>query len=407
MSREFDIIVWGATGFTGQLVAEYLLEKYGVGGELTWAIGGRNEAKLEKVRGKLGGAADGLVVIKGDSDDEEFLDKMAARTRVVCTTVGPYALYGSKLVAACAHQGTHYCDLAGEVQWMRRMIDQHHDTARDSGARIVHTCGFDSIPSDMGVHLMQREMRARHGVACAAVKYRTRDFKGGFSGGTVASMLNMMEEVERDPSIKNVLEDPYGLNPEGERRGLDGPENSVAQYDDEFGAWAAPFVMAAINTKVVRRSNALLDHAYGTEFRYDEATLMSGPLGFARAIAMSGGTALLNAAMGLGGLRRMFAKLLPDPGEGPSKEARESGFFHIQLLGKHPTDASYDVRGRVRGDRDPGYGATAKMLGESAVCLAKDQLHSSGGVLTPAVAMGDALLERLNLNAGVKFTVEN
>ena len=204
-----------------------------------------------------------------------------------------------------------------------------------------------------------------------------------------------------------MLDDPYGLNPEGERRGLDGPENSVAKYDDDFGAWAAPFMMATINTKVVRRSNALLDHVYGTEFRYDEASLMSGSLGIARAIAMSGGTALLNAAMGLGGLRRGLARLLPEPGEGPSKEARESGFFHIELLGKHPTDASYDLRGRIRGDRDPGYGATAKMLGESAVCLAIDELHSSGGVLTPAVAMGDALLTRLNLNAGVTFTVEN
>ncbi len=407
MPREFEVIVWGATGFTGQLVAEYFLGRYGVGQELNWAIAGRNEAKLGKVRSELGAGCDDLPMLVGDSDDQEFLTALAARTRVVCTTVGPYALYGSKLVRACAERGTHYCDLTGEVQWMRRMIDEHHDTARSSGARIVHTCGFDSIPSDMGVHLMQREMRARHGVACAAVKYRTREFKGGFSGGTVASMLNMMEEVERDPSINEVLEDPYGLNPSGERRGLDGPENNLARYDDEFGAWAAPFMMAAINTKVVRRSNALLDHAYGNEFRYDEATLLAEPLGMAKAIAMSGGTALLNAALGLGGLRRMLAKTLPDPGQGPDKAARESGFFHIELLGKHPTDASYDVRGQVRGDRDPGYGATARMLGESAVCLAKDELHSSGGILTPAVAMGDALLERLNLNAGVKFTVEN
>ncbi|MCZ6642093.1 MAG: saccharopine dehydrogenase NADP-binding domain-containing protein [Gammaproteobacteria bacterium] len=407
MSREFEVIVWGATGFTGRLVAEYFLRQYGVGRELNWAIGGRNEAKLGKVRAELGAGSESLAVIVGDSDDEKFLEVLAARTRVVCTTVGPYALYGSKLVAACAEQGTHYCDLTGEVQWMRRMIDAHHDTALSSGARIVHTCGFDSIPSDIGVHLMQREMRVRHGVACAAVKYRTREFKGGFSGGTVASMLNMMAEVERDPSIREVLEDPYGLNPSGERRGLDGPENNLAQYDDEFGAWAAPFMMAAINTKVVRRSNALLDHAYGTEFRYDEATLMAEPLGRAKAIAMSGGTALFNTVMGLGGLRRMIAKRLPGPGQGPDKAARESGFFHIELLGKHPTDASLDVRGRINGDRDPGYGATAKMLGESAVCLAKDELRSAGGILTPAVAMGDAILARLNANAGVKFTVEN
>jgi short subunit dehydrogenase-like uncharacterized protein len=400
--REFDVILWGATGFTGRLVAEYLAGRYG--GELRWALAGRNRGKLEAVRDGLGPAASGLPVLLADGDDLDSLDALAARTRVICTTVGPYALHGSGLVAACVGRGTHYCDLTGEVHWMRRMIDLHHDAARASGARIVHTCGFDSIPSDLGVYCLQREMQRRHGVSCAAVKFRAREFRGGFSGGTVASMLNMLDEAERDPEIVRVLEDPYGLNPAAERRGLDGPERTLPEYDRDFAGWVTPFVMGVINTKVVRRTNALLGYAYGHEFRYDEGTLMPfGAFGFPLAAAMSAGSAAFTAAASVRALRKWLASLLPKPGEGPSAETRASGFYVIELLGRHPTDRQRDLRLRIRGDRDPGYGSTSKMLAESAVCLARDPLATPGGVLTPAAAMGDALLARLTANAGVSF----
>ncbi|MEZ5559327.1 MAG: saccharopine dehydrogenase NADP-binding domain-containing protein [Pseudomonadales bacterium] len=402
--REFDVVVWGATGFTGRLVAEYLLRRYGVGGELRWAIAGRNERKLEELRGSLGAAAASLPLVIGDSDDRVLLDVLAARTRVVCSTVGPYALYGSNLVAACAHQGTHYCDLTGEVQWMREMIDRFHAPAGASGARIVHTCGFDSIPSDMGVWFVQQAMRARHGVPARSVSYRARAFKGGFSGGTIASMLNMLDEAERDPSLRRLIEDPYGLNPEGQRRGLDGPERVLPFFDQDFDAWVTPFVMATINTKVVRRTNALLGYAFGHEFRYDEGTLTPfGVFGFPLAAAISTGSAAFTAAAGFAPLRRVLARMLPKPGEGPTEATRESGYYVIELLARHPTDPTCNLRAEVRGDRDPGYGSTSKMLAESAVCLAKDPLTSAGGVLTPAVAMGDALLARLNEHAGVTF----
>jgi len=409
-NREFDVIVWGGTGFTGRLVAEYLLRQYGPPGEgsrsnLRWALGGRSEDKLKALIADLGPGGAQIPLVLADSDDRTLLDVMAARARVICSTVGPYALYGSKLVAACVHQGTHYCDLTGEVQWMRRMIDDYHDAARESGARIVHTCGFDSIPSDMGVYFVQQQMRARHGVACSAVKYRAKEFKGGFSGGTIASMLNMLEELERVPSVAEVLKDPYGLNPQGERRGLDGPERMLPEYDTDFAAWVTPFVMGMINTKVVRRSNAVMGYPYGREFRYDEGTIMPfGLAGFPLAAAFSAGSAAFAATASVGALRQLLARMLPKPGEGPSREARETGYYVIELLGRHPSDPALNLRARVRGDRDPGYGSTSKMLAESAVCLAQDTLASPGGVLTPASAMGDALLSRLNDNAGV--TVE-
>jgi short subunit dehydrogenase-like uncharacterized protein len=404
--REFDVVVWGASGFTGRLVAEHLLAVYGAAGDLRWALGGRSEQKLVEVRRQLGAGAEDLPLVVADADDQRGMDELARRTRVVCSTVGPYALYGAKLVAACAHQGTHYCDLTGEVPWMRRMIDTHHQRARDTGARIVHTCGFDSIPSDLGVWFLQQEMQRRHGGHCRAVKFRVREARGGFSGGTIASMLNMLDEADRDPEVRQVLSDPYGLNPSGERSGLDGPERSLPEYDGDFDAWVTPFVMAAINTRVVRRSNALLGYPYGHDFRYDEGMLMPfGMWGFPLAATMSAGTAAVGAAASLGALRRTMARLLPQPGQGPSRRARESGFYRIELLGRHADQPSVALRASIRGDRDPGYGSTSRMLGEAAVCLAKDDLDAPGGVLTPSVVMGDALLRRLPVHAGVTFEV--
>lgn len=406
-TREFDVIVWGASGFTGALVAEYLLEQYGVGAGLKWALAGRNMPKLERIRNDLAAGSDvaNLPILIADSNDLASLEQLTKRSRVICSTVGPYALYGSKLVAACAAAGTHYCDLAGEVHWMRQMIDAHHATAIASGAKIVHSCGFDSIPSDLGVYWLHNEMQQRHGVACRTIKYRTESFKGSFSGGTVASMMNMMELAEQDTAVMTILNDPYSLNPAGGSRGLDGPEKTHPEFDPDFACWITPFLMAAINTKVVRRSNALLDFVYGHDFRYDEGTLIAfGRLGFPIAALAAGGAALFTRATRAKRLRDLLARVLPEPGEGPDRERRNSGHFKIQLLGTHPDDAAKNLRLRIHGDRDPGYGSTAKMLGESAVCLANDPLDDRAGVLTPAVAMGQQLVDRLHENAGVTFT---
>jgi short subunit dehydrogenase-like uncharacterized protein len=404
-NREYDVIVFGATGFTGQLVAEYLLNKYGVDGELRWAMAGRSLGKLEQVRDELQGS--NIPLLTADSADMNSLTELASKTRVICTTVGPYALYGSALVEACVQQGTDYCDLTGEVQWMKKMIDEHQAAAAASGARIVHTCGFDSIPSDLGVLFLQNAMRERHGVPAQHIKYRAAGFSGGFSGGTVYSMINMMEEAARDRSLLKILADPYSINPPGSPRGDDVNDQTRAIYDEDFERWTLPFVMAAINTRVVRRSNALLGNPYGTDFRYDEAVL--APKGQGRlkskmaAAAMTAGT----ASLAISPLRAVAKRFLPSPGEGPSREEQEKGYYDILLYGVHPTDRDKDMIGRVTGDRDPGYGSTSKMLSESAICLAKDDLDTAGGFWTPASAMGQPLIDRLVTNAGLTFTIED
>jgi short subunit dehydrogenase-like uncharacterized protein len=410
--REFDIIVWGATGFTGRLTAEYLLKRYGLDGEVCWALGGRSASKLEDLRSSLerdsGISTQSLATVVANADDETSMRALAKRAKVICTTVGPYARYGSHLVAACAELGTHYCDLTGEVHWMRRMIDAHHATARESGARIVFTCGFDCIPADLGVFFLQNEMKARHGTNAREIKFRVKGFQGGASGGTIASMLNMLEEASADPNVMQVMNQPYSLNPKSERTGPDGPEPSLPTYDTDFGEWTAPFVMSTIDTKVVRRTNALLDHTYGREFRYSEAMLTgAGPIGFAKASGVTASMGATMGAMAIGPLRRLIAKRLPAPGEGPSKEQRESGYFDIRFLAFHPDDESKNLRSRVTGDRDPGYGSTSKMLAESAICLAVDSLASQPGISTPAAGMGEALLVRLQKNAGLTFSLES
>lgn len=409
--REFAIVLWGATGFTGKLTAEYLLGRYGVDQELRWAIAGRNQGKLEAVREEIGRttgvASEALTILTGDSGDDASLAEIARKTKVVCTTVGPYARYGSGLVAACAAAGTDYCDLTGEVQWMARMIAQHHETALASGARIVFTCGFDCIPADVGAYFLNEEMKRRHGVPCAHVKYRVQDFKGGASGGTIASMIQMMEEVAEDPSLMQVMQAPYALNPAGQQEGPDSADPTMPAYDSDFDQWTAPFMMGPVDTKVVRRTNALLGYAYGKDFRYDEGMLCgTGARGFAKAAAGALGAPLALGAMSIGPIRRFAATRVPQPGQGPSKETRETGFFDIRGLGVHPTDPRLNLRSRIYGDRDPGYGSTSKMLGESAVCLALDERTSGGGCLTPVSAMGAALLERLPKNAGVTFDLE-
>ncbi len=402
--REFDIILWGATGFTGQLVAEYLLARYGADGSPRWALGGRNEAKLSALRDRLG--ATSLPLVLGDGNDAQAVAALAARTRVVCTTVGPYAQYGSPLVEACAKAGTHYCDLTGELHWIRQMIDEHHETAVASGARIVPTCGFDSIPSDLGAWAMQRESIARRGAPSPQIKCGVAGFSGGASGGTIASMLNMMEEAGKDPSIRRVMSDPDALTPPGADRSAE-RDTMGAAYDADLGQWTAPFVMAGVNTRVVRRSAGLVPAHYGTGFTYDESMLMGeGPAGAAKAagaaVAMGAGM----GAMAIGPLRRLIAGRLPVPGEGPSKEAQENGYWDLRFWAAPPSGSTEPpLLGRLQGDRDPGYGSTSKMLAESAVSLALDELTSPAGFLTPAAAMGEALFERLQKQAGITFEI--
>jgi len=410
-TRTHDLVLYGATGFTGQLVAEYLLKTYG-DTDLRLALAGRNESKLERVRRELTAAhprAADLPLLVADSRDRVALDAIAKETKALCTTVGPYAKYGAEVVAACVEAGTDYSDLTGETQFIRRMIDAHHERAIETGARIVHCCGFDSIPSDLGTMLVQQTALERHGAPAREVKLAAGESSGAASGGTLASMFNLMEEVSRDRSVLKVLGHPYGLNPEGERSGLpDGGDQKGMRYDEDLGMWTAPFVMAAINTRVVRRSHALQGFPWGRDFRYSE--VMSTGEGAGGVLRAAGITAGVGAFVGLAAVkptRRLLQRYLPQPGEGPSEEARERGFFVVRLvgLGEDADGQPFTVRVKVRGDKDPGYGGTAIMLGESAMTLATDDLDGPGGVLTPSTAMGDRLLERLR-DASMTFEVE-
>lgn len=408
--RIYDVVVWGATGFTGRLVVEYMSRTYGMNdgdadSGVKWAVAGRNAEKLAEVMSEVAPGMD-IPVVVADSADETSLRAMVSSTKAVCTTVGPYALYGSLLVQLCAEEGTHYCDLTGEVQWMRKMIDLHGATAEASGARIVHTCGFDSIPSDLGTWFVQDQMFRAHGVYAPRVKYRVVNSRGGVSGGTVASMMNMMEEAKQDPTLLDVIDDPYALNPANMPRGEDGADQTSAEYDQDFRQWTAPFVMAGINTRVVRRTHALLDYPWGKHFRYDEAILTGdGPGGFAKASMVSGGTGLMMLATRFGPARNLLGRVAPSPGEGPNEMTIQSGFFEIDLFAAHPSDPDKNMVARVSGDRDPGYGATCKMIAESAVCLACDDLDSQPGITTPAAAMGQKLVDRLIDKGGMSFSI--
>ena len=406
-AREFDIIIQGATGFTGTLVAEYLLRTYGVDKDLRWALAGRSEDKLQQVRDALGDAASNLELIVADSFDEQALQSLASRTRVVLTTVGPYALYGSALVAACVEAGTHYCDLAGEVQWIRQMIDTHHERAQQTGAKIVHCCGFDSIPMDIGVWALQDAVHEKYGSYCNSISMLVKATKGTASGGTLASMMNLIKESREDRNVARILIHPYSLNPEGEREGPDERDQQDVVYSEAVDAWTAPFVMAGVNTKIVRRSHALTGYPYGKEFRYREAVMtgrgISGWFGGTSLRLGLGGIVLLAAFKPTRGFLQRF--VLAKPGEGPDRELQQSGFFNLMQIGELPDGTV--VHGKITGDQDPGYGSTSKMLSESAVCLAKDELDEGGGVLTPASAMARPLLKRLRDKAGLSFELQD
>lgn len=397
------MIVQGASGFTGELVAEYLLRQYGIGNDLKWAIAGRSQSKLEQVRERLGTTASELQLFVADSHDPEALAAMVARTRVVLTTVGPYALHGSELVAACVKAGTHYCDLAGEAQWVRKMIDTHHERAGQTGAKIVNCCGFDSVPMDIGVWALQEATKDKFGSYCSSISMFVKATKGAASGGTLASMMNLIKESRADRNVAKILVQPYSLNPEGERDGPDGREQASVIYNKDAQSWTAPFVMAGINTKVVRRSHALAGYPYGKQFRYHEAVMTGrGLTGWLKGQSVAVGLGALVLFASFSGTRNLLQKfVLAKPGEGPDRELQQAGFFNLLHIGKLPDGQV--VRGKVTGDQDPGYGSTSKMLGECAVCLAKDELADGGGVLMPAAAMGGSLLRRLRKNAGLTF----
>ena len=399
--RELDVVVYGATGFVGKLTAADLNEHAPEGARI--GLAGRSAQKLEELRTRLGGRAKDWPIIVADSADRAALDAMVRRTTVVATTVGPYASYGMPLAAACAAAGTHYADLTGEPLFMRQTIDELDDVARGSGARIVHSAGFDSIPSDLGVQLLHDAVTRDGAGELEDTTLVVTAMRGGVSGGTIASMKVQMEELAGRPELRRVVFDPYSLSPQRDKE----PDRVVAGWQKEsdaqrpehvaeLGQWVAPFVMATVNTRVVRRSNALQDWAYGHRFRYREVMGMgSGPVGLAKAAGLTGGLAAAVGGMAFGPTRRALSRVLPKPGEGPSEKTRTNGFFRIEVHTRTSTGARYVAHVAAKGD--PGYAATAVMLGESALCLALDgdRLPHRAGVLTPATAMGLPLADRL------------
>lgn len=386
---KFDIIVYGATGFTGQLVAEYLAQHYRGDGNLKWAMAGRSLEKLATVRDAIGAPADTPLIV-ADAGDPISLKAMIDQTRSVVTTVGPYLLYGNELLAACAASGTDYLDLCGEVPWMRRMIDAHLATAQSSGARIMFSCGYDSVPFELGTFFVQEEAKRLFGAPAPRVKGRVREMRGTFSGGTAASGRAIFEAAAKDPSLLALLRDPFALTP-----GFSGPKQPPGNkpvFDEGLQTWLTPFFMSNINTRNVHRSNALLGSPYGRDFVYDEMQI-TGPGEEGEALAKQ----ILAA-------NNRMASSVPKPGEGPSKEERENGRYDLLFVALAPDGRQ--VRASVKGDRDPGYGSTSKMIAECAICLLRDTPEVAGGIWTPGAAMQHSLIKRLVDNAGLTFQVE-
>ena len=385
--REFDVVIFGASGYTGKLVAEYMHDQYGNDQCIKYAIAGRNTEKLLEVKKDLRLNED-ISILEVDSSNLDSLDKMTRSARCILTTVGPYQLYGSKLVESCARNGTDYVDLTGEPGWMYEMINAHKETAQKSGARIVFSCGFDSIPFDLGVYFVQNAAKEKFGKPAPHVRGRVKAMNGEFSGGTIASLGATMSTLKEKPELIKVLANPFSLT-----EGFEGPsqlDDSKPLLDEKMNMWLAPFVMAPINTKNIHRSNALLDHAYGEDFCYDEMMIAGeGDEGEQMAKAMSSGNP-------------MGGDNLPQPGEGPSKESREKGNYDILFFADLEEKS---IEARVTGDMDPGYGSTSKMIAESALCLVQDCPDLAGGIYTPAPSMGEKLIDRLIKKAGLTFDI--
>ena len=399
--KQFDIIIWGASSFTGKLVTEYLFNKFG-SSKIKWAIAGRDLGKLKKVRSQV--ADKNIPIFIADSFDEESLLKFIKKTKVICSTVGPYSLYGTKLVKLCVENNTNYCDITGEAHWIRTLIDNFHKEAKSKKIKIVNSCGFDSIPSDMGVFFIQNELKKVYKTYAKSIKMRVAGIRGGISGGTYSSINNLLKEAYADKSVFKVLNNPYGLNPKDKMEGLDKKDLRKIIFDKESNSWIYPFIMAGINTKIVRRSNALLNFQYGKDFRYDEAMMAgNGISGFGKAIL-----AVFPLAMvGLNPnsfLKKIINSFMPKPGEGPGVEKRKNGFYNLRFY--ITIDEKRKAFAKVIGDSDPGYGSTSKMLAESSLCLAFDNLPKNYGILTPSSAMGEKLLDRLIKNAGLSFEIK-
>ena len=385
--KEYDFVVYGATGFTGKLVVEYLVHKYSNNSQIKWALAGRNLEKLESVAASKN-VPEGTGLLEVDSNHIASIEEMISKTKCVLTTVGPYQLYGNDIVSACAKSGIDYVDLCGEPGWMHEKINELTETARETGSRIVFSCGFDSIPFDLGVLFLQNEVTRRYGKPSVNVRGRVREMNGEFSGGTAASLGATMAALKEKPELFTVLANPFSLS--NGFAGPDQPADNKPIFDDKLDTWVAPFFMAPINTKNVHRSNALMNHMYGKDFCYNEMWVMGpGDDGKAAADFISSSNPLSNA---------------PKPGEGPSRESRENGNYDILFCGDI-NDESVHVS--VVGDMDPGYGSTSRMIAESAICLVKECEDLNGGIYTPAPSMGTKLIKRLQDNAGLTFKIEN
>ena len=386
-SSEFDFVVYGATGFTGKLVVEYLQAKYSDNNEINWAMAGRSLEKLNQVKKDLD-VSDSVTTLEVNSNDQASIEKMMEMTDCVLTTVGPYQLYGNEIVKLCAETGTDYVDLCGEPGWMHEMINEHAAQAKETGARIVFSCGFDSIPFDLGVYFLQNKVIAEHGKPASNIRGRVRAMNGEFSGGTAASLSATMASLKEKPELFAVLANPFALS-----NGFTGPEqapDSKAVFDEKLETWVAPFFMAPINTKNVHRSNALMGHMYGEDFCYNEMWIQGpGEEGKAAAEFVGSMNPLADA---------------PAPGEGPSKESRDNGNYDVLFCADLPDGST--IHAAVTGDMDPGYGSTSKMIAESAICLVKECSDLAGGIYTPAPAMGEKLITRLQASAGLTFKIE-
>ncbi len=407
MSRTYDLVLFGATGFTGELVAEYLAKRKLP--QLRWAVAGRNLGKLKALRRKLydiDPALGSLALLTADAANEAELRAVAEQASVVVTTVGPYTRYGLPLARACAEAGTDYCDLTGEVPFIREVIDGCHARAQETKARLVPSSGFDSIPSDLGVFLLHEHFDQR-GSALARAKLVLGKSKGGISGGTAQSMVSLLEAASADRRVRRLLGDPYALSPQRNKdRGPDKGDAMGVGLDPTSGNWTAPFVMAGINTRVVRRTNALLDFPYGKDFRYEEVMGMGrGAAGLARAVGFTAGLGAFVALSANDLTRPLVTRFLPKSGEGPSKETREGGFFELRVFGWGSGEREPSAVCHVRGQADPGYGETAKMLSETALLLLSTRGTGPYGVLTPASALGSQLAARLR-ERGMRWDVE-
>lgn len=399
-NRHFDFVLFGATSFVGKILCEYMINTYS-NEDVKWAIAGRSASKIAALKSELGAKAADIPEIIANSNDEQSLSNMCQQTKVVVSTVGPYALYGEPLVKVCVESGTDYCDLTGEAQWIAAMIRKYQHAAEASGARIVNSCGFDSIPSDLGVLHLQENSQQAFGEDCFRIKMRVKAANGGFSGGTVASLINVVKEAKDNPGLRRELANPYALCADGHPFFTRQATNNSPKFDSDFKRWIAPFVMAAINTRIVHRTNDLMDARYGNNFQYDEAMLMKSKR-IAKTTGLVMGLFMLGAS--IKPTRVLMEKfLLPKPGQGPSKKEQEAGFFNLQFFGE--TSGGKKIRTKVTGDKDPGYGSTAKMLAETAIFFAQTKPEKSGGFWTPASIFGMPLVERLTEKAGLTFDV--